>query len=74
MKAIIMQYAESNAILLPGCIPGYKRDDIPLLPSSTAKKAVWLLYEESTVSNNVRLVAYTLSAMFGGIFWECGGV
>jgi hypothetical protein len=31
-------YAESNAILLPGRIPGYKRDDLQLLPSSTTKK------------------------------------
>ena len=53
----VMQYVESNAILLPGCIPGYKRDDIQLLPSSTTKKVVWLLYEESTVSDNVRPVA-----------------
>ena len=50
----VMQYAES---LLPGCIPGYKWDDIQLLPSSTTKKVVWLLYEESIVSDNVRPVA-----------------
>ena len=31
-------YAEKNAILLPGRIPGYKRDTIQLLPSSTTKK------------------------------------
>lgn len=31
-------YAEDNAILLPGRIPGYKRDDLQLLPSSTTKK------------------------------------
>ena len=30
-------YAEENAILLPGRIPGYKRDDIKLLPSSRSK-------------------------------------
>ena len=30
-------YAEQHAILLPGRIPGYKRDDIKLLPSSTSK-------------------------------------
>lgn len=31
-------YAEENAILLPGRIPNYKRDDIKLLPSSRSKK------------------------------------
>ena len=33
----LYNYAEKNAILLPGCIPGYKRDTIQLLPSSTTK-------------------------------------
>ena len=31
-------YAEANAILLPGRIPGYKRDDLKLLPSSCSKR------------------------------------
>ena len=31
-------YAETHAILLPGRIPGYKRDDIQLLPTCTTKK------------------------------------
>ena len=34
----IENYAEQNAILLPGRIPGYKRDDLKLLPSNTSKK------------------------------------
>jgi hypothetical protein len=34
-----MQYVESNTILLRGRIPGYKWDDIQLLPSSTTK--IW---------------------------------
>ena len=33
-------YAEENAILLPGRIPSYKRDDIKLLPSSRSKKVI----------------------------------
>jgi len=37
----LQNYAETNAILLPGRIPGYKRDNLKLLPSSTSKK-VWL--------------------------------
>ena len=42
----VTQHAEANAILLPGRIPGYKRSDIQILPSSTTKRAVWLLYED----------------------------
>ena len=34
----IMKFAEQNAILLPGCIPTFKRDDIKVLPSSDSKK------------------------------------
>ena len=30
-------YAEENAILLPGRIPAYKRDDIKLLPPNPSK-------------------------------------
>lgn len=33
----LQNYAEENAILLPGRIPGYKRDDMKLLPSSRSK-------------------------------------
>lgn len=34
----LQQYAEQHAILLPGRVPGYKRDDVKLLPSSNSKK------------------------------------
>ena len=34
----LKNYAETHAILLPGCIPGYKRDDIQLLPTCTTNK------------------------------------
>lgn len=33
----LRSYAEANAILLPGRIPGYMRDDLQLLPSTTTK-------------------------------------
>ena len=40
----LQSYTENNAILLPGRIPGYKRDDTKLLPSSHSKKVLvhWL--------------------------------
>ena len=34
----IRGYSRANSILLPGRIPGYKKDDLQLLPSSTTKK------------------------------------
>ena len=34
----LQNYAEQNAILLPGRLPNYKKDDIKLLPSSCSKK------------------------------------
>lgn len=55
----IMQYAEANAILLPGRVPGYKRDDIQILPSSTTKRAVWMLHLDTAATLSVRAVAYS---------------
>ena len=43
----ILSYAEKNAILLPGRIPGYKKYNVQLLPSSCTKKGVWQLYESA---------------------------
>ena len=38
LVSFINNYAEKHAILLPGRIPGYKKDNLQLLPSSTTKK------------------------------------
>ena len=57
----ILQYAEDNAILLPGRIPGYKRDDLQLLPSSTTKRQVWETYHQSSLAApDVQGVCYSL--------------
>ena len=56
----IMHYTEVNGILLPGRIPGYKRDDIQLLPSSTTKRAVWKLYQDSSTTSSARTVSYSI--------------
>ena len=42
----LQNYAEANAILLPGRIPGYKRDDLQLLPSHTTKKVNKTVHRE----------------------------
>ena len=59
MVSFIVQYAETNAILLPGRVPGYKRDDIQLLPSTTTKRAVWRQYQETCESLSVRAAGYS---------------
>ena len=42
LVTFVHNYAEKHAILLPGRIPGYKRDTIQLLPSSTTNKGLML--------------------------------
>ena len=57
----ILRHAEDNAILLPGRIPGYKRDDLQLLPSSTTKREVWQLYQQAAGEvDAVKAVGYSL--------------
>ena len=51
----IQNYTEANAILLPGRIPGYKKYDMKLLPSSTSKRAVYLEYIKANGANTDRL-------------------
>lgn len=61
----ILHYAEDNAILLPGRIPGYKRDDLQLLPSSVTKREVWKLYHRtSSETEGIRAVCYSLFCQF----------
>ena len=57
-------YAETHAILLPGRIPGYKRDDIQLLPTCTTKKVSFrhVMHQYHTIpivkAHTLTLVAY----------------
>ena len=60
----IQTYAEAHAILLPGRIPGYKRSDLKLLPSSTTKRQVWLLYSASLDSTHHRVAYSTFNIMW----------
>ena len=59
--SFVRNYAEDNAILLPGRIPGYKRDDVVLLPSYTAKAAVWinLYHAAAVITPDVKAVRYS---------------
>ena len=40
----ITQYAEHHALVLLGRVPGFKRDDVKLLPSSETKAKVYSVY------------------------------
>lgn len=42
----IRSYAEDHGILLPGRIPGFKRDDVIVLPSHLSKAAIHRQYEQ----------------------------
>ena len=56
----LYSYAEQNALLLPGRIPGYTRTDLQLLPSSVSVKGVWRVYHEATeLDDSIHTVAYS---------------
>jgi hypothetical protein len=55
----LFSYAEQHALLLPGRIPGYSRDDLQLLPSSVSKRAVWKVYHDAAEADRtIHPVAY----------------
>ena len=60
--AFISKFAETHAIFLPGRIPGYKRSDLQLLPTSTTRCSVWQEYTQAatTSDSSVHCVAYTM--------------
>ena len=55
----LRNYAEENAVLLPGRIPGFKRFDLQLLPTNTTKRGVWEHYIMSCATLTFRVAAYT---------------
>ncbi len=67
LKSIVFfmqNYAEENAILLPGRIPGYKRTDLQLLPTNTTKRQVWECYVQSCATLTLRMAGYTRFCFF----------
>ena len=56
----IFNYAEQHALLLPGRIPGYRRSDIQLLPSSVSKRSIWKVYQAAAqAESTIHPVAYS---------------
>lgn len=52
-------YAEENAVLLPGRIPGFKNDDIRLLSSFETKMSVWRAFKSACEGSGKQAVCYT---------------
>ena len=46
-------------MVLPGRVPGYKRTDVKLLPSSTTKHQVWELCQEAAAEKSMKSVGYS---------------
>ena len=50
---------DTNAMLLPGRVPGHKDSDVKLLPSSTMKHAIWELCLQAAAASSMWAVAYS---------------
>ena len=59
VKNFLSNYAEENAVLLPGRIPGFKNEDIVLLSSSETKMHVWNCFKSACEVASKRVVSYT---------------
>lgn len=56
----LLSYTEQHALLLPGRVPGYARDDIKLLPSCTSRRDIWKVYREAAEQDpSIHAAAYT---------------
>ena len=58
VNAFLSNYAEDHAVSLPGRIPGYKDEDIKLLPSHETKMSVWRSFEASCKAAGKQAVSY----------------
>ena len=59
IKNFLSNYADENAVLLPGRIPGFKNEDIQLLSSSDTKMNVWKSFKRACEESNKQAVSYT---------------
>ena len=55
----ILNVPEDQALLLPGCVPGFKRVDVKLLPSVLTKHSLWKTYSEICTGNGKMSVGYS---------------
>ena len=50
-----MNVTEDKALLLPGRVPGFKRIDVKLLPSSMTKSRLWKSYQGACAAKRTRI-------------------
>lgn len=55
----LTNYVEENAIVLPGRIPGFKRDDVKVLSSNETKTSVWRVYNDTCKASGEQAVCYS---------------
>ena len=55
----LAKYVRENAIVLPGRIPGFKSDEVKVLPSSKTKMSVWRAYTSTCEASGVQAVSYS---------------
>ncbi|ELU18246.1 hypothetical protein CAPTEDRAFT_210717 [Capitella teleta] len=59
IHSFITNYAVLHALVLPGRVPGYKRDEVNLLPSSHTKVLVYGAYTDSLHGTDHRVISLT---------------
>jgi len=59
VKNFLSNYADENAVLLPGRIPGFKNEDIQLLSSSDTKMNVWNSFKRACEESNKQAFSCT---------------
>jgi len=59
VSKFISNYAEEHALVLPGCVPGFKRTDVRLLPSHMSKASVWHVYSTAMEAQSKLPVGYS---------------
>lgn len=55
----LANYVEENVIVLPRRIPGFKSDEVKVLPSSETKMSVWRAYTSTCEASGVKAVSYS---------------
>ena len=69
VHSYIANYVEENAISLPGRIPGFKSDEVKVLPSSETKIGVWRVYETACKVADKHPVSYSTFLQIWGQFY-----
>ena len=63
IQTFITNFAEDHAVALPGRVPGFRQEDIRLLPSSYPKGRIHRLYNEHAQNNGILFTFSTIHSM-----------